>query len=117
MYCDGAKSVLPVLGSSLRLSGPGYRAALHKVPVGAPLDCMAIDILGELPETGNGNKSVLVITDYFTKWTQAFDLPDQTALSVGSSAMPHLTVVMTLHCSLQITYHRWSKLMQISQKV
>ena len=59
--------------------GPRSRARLKQIRVSAPLDCVAIDLLGELPETDNGNKYVLVITDYFTKWTQAFALPNMTA--------------------------------------
>lgn len=62
---------------------PKRGAPLHQQLVGAPLDRVAIDILGELPETERGNKYILVISDYFTKWTQAFALPNQTAQSVA----------------------------------
>jgi hypothetical protein len=64
-------------------SGPRHRAKLQQSPVGAKFDRVAIDIMGELPETCNGNKYILVVGDYFTKWTQAFALPDQTAQSVA----------------------------------
>ena len=67
--------------------GPGYRAKLHQVPVRNKLDRVAIDILGELPETENGNNYILVMTDYFTKWTHAMALPDQTAQTVADRLM------------------------------
>jgi hypothetical protein len=60
------------------------------MPVGAPFDRVAIDILGELPETENGNKYILVIVDYFTKWTQAFALPNQTAQTIADTLMIHV---------------------------
>ena len=33
----------------------------------------ATDILGPLPETDKGNRYILVISDYFTKWVEATD--------------------------------------------
>ncbi len=56
--------------------GPRYSALLDQRPVGAPFDRIAIDALGELPETSAGNKYILVVADYFTKWTQAFAVKD-----------------------------------------
>jgi transposase InsO family protein len=51
--------------------------------VGAPLDRVAIDVLGELPETSNGNRYLIVISDYFTKWVQAHAVPDYTAYTTA----------------------------------
>ncbi len=56
---------------------------MHHVPVGAPLDRVALDIVGPLPETENGNNYIVVISDYFTKWVEAHALPDQTAITVA----------------------------------
>ena len=74
-------------------AGPGYRARLHQVPVGAPLERVAIDICGELPETERGNKYVLVLCDYWTKWVSVFALPDQTALTCADAIVNGFTTI------------------------
>ncbi|KAL3846476.1 hypothetical protein ACJMK2_017463 [Sinanodonta woodiana] len=48
------------------------------------MDRIALDIMGPLPETSIGNKYILVIGDYFTKWTEAFALPNQDVIAVAS---------------------------------
>jgi hypothetical protein len=40
------------------------------VETGFPMERIAMDILCELPETSGGNKHILVISDYYTKWTE-----------------------------------------------
>ena len=42
--------------------------------VGFPLERIATDILGEFPETENRNRYILVVSYYFTKWTDAFSI-------------------------------------------
>ena len=44
---------------------------------------MGIDILGPLPESKRGNKYIVVIGDYFTKWVEAFGVPDMEAETVA----------------------------------
>ena len=59
------------------------RAPLAKYTAGAPAERIAIDILGPLPESNMGNKYILLVMDYFTKWPEAFSLPNQTAITVA----------------------------------
>ena len=43
------------------------------------MDIVAIDILSGLPLATDGSKYILVVTDYFTKWSEAYPLPDAEA--------------------------------------
>ena len=66
-----------------RKPGPGQcRAKLHQHPVGAPLERMAVDIMGPLSATANGNEYIMVICDYFSKYTVAYAIPNHTAQMV-----------------------------------
>ncbi|KAL3847810.1 hypothetical protein ACJMK2_018702 [Sinanodonta woodiana] len=51
---------------------------------GSPMDRIALNIMEPLPETSIGNKYILVIGDYFTKWTEAFALPNQDTIAVAN---------------------------------
>ncbi len=66
-------------------SKPKRQGLMQQEPVGGRFERVAIDIMGELPVTENGNKYILVISDYFTKWTQAFPIPNQTAATVADT--------------------------------
>ena len=48
------------------------------------MERLATDILGELPETENGNKYILIVSDYFTKWTEAFPMRNMEAETVAN---------------------------------
>ena len=65
--------------------GPGriIRAPMQIARSGYPLERIAVDILGELPETENGNKYVLIMADYYTKWTESYPMPNMEAATVA----------------------------------
>jgi len=52
---------------------------LQKIPVGAPMDLVTMDILSGLPTAADGSKYLLVAVDAFTKWVEAYPLQDQEA--------------------------------------
>ena len=63
---------------------PHARAQMKVVKIGEPMQRVAMDVLGPLPETYNGNKYIVVIADYFTRWTEAYPIPNQEAQTVAS---------------------------------
>lgn len=50
---------------------------------GYPLQMVAMDIVGPFPESQAGNTYILVVADYFTRWTEAYPLPNQEATTVA----------------------------------
>ncbi len=54
-------------------------APLQQYLVGAPMERIGVDILGPFPFKEAGNRFVLVAMDYFTKWPEAYAVPDQSA--------------------------------------
>ncbi|GFX93612.1 retrovirus-related Pol polyprotein from transposon 412 [Trichonephila clavipes] len=65
------------------------RGKLHRYNVGAPFERIAFDILGPLPRTASGNKYLLVVMDYFTKWPEVYPIPDQEAPTVAEAVVQH----------------------------
>ncbi|KAL5516359.1 hypothetical protein EMCRGX_G001657 [Ephydatia muelleri] len=59
------------------------RAPLQLDPAVRPLQRVAMDIMGPLPETSRGNKYILVIADYFTKWSEGYPIPNMEAITVA----------------------------------
>lgn len=52
--------------------------------VGVPMERIATDVMGPLPCTEDGNKYILVVGDYFTKWTEAYTIPNREAATVAT---------------------------------
>lgn len=54
----------------------------HHLYTGRPWQRIAIDFAGPLDKTARGNQYILVITDHFTRWSDAFPLRAATAENV-----------------------------------
>lgn len=61
------------------------KAPMRQYNVGAPLERFTIDIMGPLPASDKGNKYLLVIGDYFTKFIHAIAIRNQEAQTVARS--------------------------------
>ena len=58
---------------------------LHPVPVKSPWYHVAIDFIGPItPTSQKGNRYILTISDYFTKYAEAIPLPTKCAIEVAS---------------------------------
>ena len=58
---------------------------LHPIPVTPKIwSQIGMDLIGPMPETPRGNKYIVTLTDYFTKWAEAAPLPDKTAIGVAN---------------------------------
>ena len=55
--------------------------------VGEPLERIALDLLGPLPLTHDKNKYILVVTDYFTRFAEAYALPNIEATTVADKLL------------------------------
>jgi transposase InsO family protein len=63
---------------------PKVKGPLGTIQAGYPNERIAMDILGPLPQTNHGNKYILVVMDYFSKYVECFSIPNQEAFTVAN---------------------------------
>ncbi len=77
------------------------QAHMGSVRVGGAFERVAIDVMGPLLETDRYHSYILVVSDYFTKWVEAYPLPNQTATVVADIVVkewvPRFGVPLSLH--------------------
>ena len=86
------------------------QAPLGTMPVGAPLDRLATDILGPLPLTPRGNQYILLVTYHFTKWLEIFPVPDQMATACAEVILNEVIAIygspLSIHSDHGKSYER-----------
>ena len=73
-YCDKCPDCNR--GKPKRDFRQGLRQRMPVYLLIGPFDFLVVDALGPLPETAEGNKFIIIFVDYFTKWVEAFPVPD-----------------------------------------
>ena len=66
------------------------RARLREVTVSQPMERIAMDVAGPFPKSAGGNKYILVVVDYFTKYAMAMAMPDQKSETVCGVLMKNV---------------------------
>ena len=72
------------LCSRYKTTGQKRRAGMKTFQVGEPAERLCIDIVGPFPETPDGNKYCLVITDCFTKFVEIYPMKNQEVETVAA---------------------------------
>jgi hypothetical protein len=52
---------------------------MHQYNVGAPFEKISINVVEPFLQSNQGNRYLLVATDYFIKWPEAYTIPNQEA--------------------------------------
>lgn len=64
--------------------GPGLgKSPLQQFRVNEIMQCVAVDIFGPLPVSENGNEYIIVLCEYFSKWVDAWAVPNHKAQTVA----------------------------------
>ena len=64
------------------------------------MQIVATDIMGPFPCSERGNKYILVASDYFTRWVEAFAIPNQEAITVAKTLTDNIFCRFSMPCQL-----------------
>ena len=67
-----------------------HHASLGTVAAGYPTQIMAVDLVGPLVESEKGNSYIMVVGDYFSRWMEAFPIPNQEATTVAEKLVEEI---------------------------
>src|SRR5213078_3270220 len=81
MY-DDIRGYVKSCDTCQRRGQKGGKSYLNPIEVGEPFERIGIDFVGPLERTKKGNRYILVVTDYLTKWPEAKAMKEATAKNV-----------------------------------
>jgi len=61
------------------------KAPLKSNVTGVPLEKVGLDLIGPLPVSNKGNKFIMSVQCYFTKWVEMYPLPDMKVETIASA--------------------------------
>ena len=61
------------------------RGKMCQYNAGGPFERIAMDVAGPFPVSDSGNRYVLVVMDYFSKWPEVYAIPNQEAKTVADA--------------------------------
>jgi hypothetical protein len=70
----------------------------------ATFERIAVDEAGPFPRSAQGNRYLLIDTDYFAKWPGAYAIPDQEASTVADALV---VIVIVIYFKLQFIQYYW----------
>ncbi|MGL4266101.1 MAG: DDE-type integrase/transposase/recombinase, partial [Weissella cibaria] len=70
---------------SFKSPTPTNKAPLKNITPGFPNELIGVDLMGPMQETNQGNKYILVIVDFFTKWCEAIPLRHTDSATIATS--------------------------------
>ena len=74
------------------------RTDLNPVPVHSPWFHVGMDFVGPIhPTSSAGNRYILTVSDYFTKWVEAVPLPSKCAAGVSKALFKVSVRILTSH--------------------
>ena len=73
-----------------RKSPVGRQHPLGNIPTGHRWDRIAMDILDVCDPTPEGHRYIVVLADYFSKWTEAFPMNNKCADTVANLLVDHI---------------------------
>lgn len=68
----------------------GPKGPMQSISAREPFETIGMDVVGEFPRTANGNRFILVMTDYHTKWAIAVPLKEVPSKAVARALLHHL---------------------------
>ena len=84
MYADCEHWVRSCVDCATKKNPKGvHKAPLLPIPVEGAFDRLGIDCLGPFPVTYSNNKYIVAMTDYLTKWPEAFAVPNIEASTIA----------------------------------